>query len=630
MPKLDPQDVMRDARKLRDERFSTRITQLQERAKERFNQTAVEIPEAYRLTTAWRRDGNGKVTNGHPSNILNDEGRQITTLVYAIPVPHLPAPSPEMQAQTTKVEQFLIAMHENLEDHYGPVWQQCTSAQVHDNLGWIYFAPKRNPYNGHNGQPLPPDDDAPYEDHAEYTEKNESFKRDAGIASVFDYEYATTATVLYEGPVYDPKCVYVWKEVPRSTFKKTYGDRENVTGRPEGQSTSESMITVIEYWDKTSCLIFTESSDQSWHEKLRRMEKGVVRLDEWDHNWGRVPYFARPCFVTDQLDEDKKYEGPLDGIYIEMPNHKRWRMMCDSVAYQTAFSPLKITTAKDGEMVMDSAGQPAVFLKFVPGEARQLAPGQDVAPVGQSPEVQNLFLEMARSTEELQRFMLSPVSKGISPGADTANSALSNLHRFQLHSMDPMARETSRQGKAMYRFALEWLKKSGEPHYAFDAKSDQHIALSASDIVSLNVQAKATPDQGQFQLLIDKHAMEMYLSGVIPEQEMHEMRGKENPEEHVKANMVERLRKTLEPVIIQQIVADLGMMDAVNEMIRANAETGDARNAIPGLEQQGEMLDEGQAPTGMGSGSLGQPRDAGVRQSVQDVNTAPEVLSAGY
>ena len=606
---------MRNARRLRDERFSKRITQLRTRSLERFNQTTVEVPEAYRLTT-----------QQHASNILNDEGRQITTLVYAVPVPHISPPSPEMQEQTTKVEQFLIAMHENLEDHYGPVWQQCTSAQVHDNLGWVFFAPKRKPYKG---QPRAPKDDAGAGEYASYVEKNTQFKRDSGIASVFDYEYAVTATVLHEGPVYDPKCVYVWKEVPRSTFKKTYPKLENPPGYPEGQSTGETTVTVIEYWDKSSCLIFTEGGADVFDGESKKYEKGVVKLDEWDHNWGRVPYFARPCFITDQLDEDKRYEGPLDGIYIEMPNHKRLRTMCDSVAYQTAFAPLVIETAKDGEQVVDDQGTPAAFLKFKPGEARQMAPGQSVAPLGQSPEVQNLFMEMAESHKRLERFMLSPVSKGISPGADTANSALSNLHRFQLHSMDPMAQQISRQGKAIYRFALERIKEMGETVYVFDARNDQYISLTADEIVSLNVQAKATPDQGQFQLLIEKHAMEMYLAGVIPELEFHEMRGKENPEAHVKANTVERLRKTLEPVILQQIVADLGMMDAVNQMVQANAETGSARNAIPALEWQAQMLDQGQAPTGMGSGSPGQPRDAGVRQSVQDVNTAPEV-GVGY
>ena len=74
------------------------------------------------------------------------------------------------------------------------------------------------------------------------------------------------------------------------------------------------------------------------------------------------------------------------------------------------------------------------FLEFVPGEARQLAPGQDVAPVGQSPEVQNLFLEFAESRRRLEAFMLSPVSKGVSPGADTS---LPRVERFRPRLIHP-------------------------------------------------------------------------------------------------------------------------------------------------------------------------------------------------
>ena len=43
-------------------------------------------------------------------------------------------PKPEDQPLTTKNEQFLIAMLDELEDKNGPVWWQCTLAQVHDNL----------------------------------------------------------------------------------------------------------------------------------------------------------------------------------------------------------------------------------------------------------------------------------------------------------------------------------------------------------------------------------------------------------------------------------------------------------------------------------------------------------------
>ena len=602
------QSVMRDARKLKEERFPKRNAMLKARSEERYNQTVVEVPPAYK-----------KTTQQHSSNIIADEGRQIGTLVYAMPVPHIAPPSPEDQPLTSKVEQFLIAMHQELEEHYGPAWWQCTAAQVHDNLGWIFFAPKRKPYKG---QPKPPKGED-YGELADYGLKNDRFKKDAGISAVFDYEYAVTSTVLYDGPVYNPKCVYVWKHVPASTFKKTYGEMENVTGRPE-QSGSESMINVVEYWDKERCLIVCETTETTY--SMGKQEKGVRILDEWTHNWGRVPYFARPCFVTDQLDEEKKYEGPLDGIYNEMPNHKRLRTMCDSVAYQTAFAPLKITSDKDTDVIVDDDNKPLAFLELEPGKARQLAPGQDVSPVGQSPEVQNLFMEMAASHQRLEKFMLSPVSKGVSPGADTANSALSNLHRFQLHSMDPMAQQISRQGQAMYRFALERIREMGETVFAFNAKTDQYLSLNGTEIISVNVQAKATPDQGQFRLLVEKHATELWMSRAISKIDMYEMMGYENPEEKARAVEIEDYAMSLKPIVQQQVTSMIGMLDALNAMIQSQAETGSARNAVPGLMQQASAMQQGQ--TGMGSGSPGQPRGAGVRSPVQDVNT--QEAQVGY
>ena len=126
-------------------------------------------------------------------------------------------------------------------------------------------------------------------------------------------------------------------------------------------------------------------------------------------------------------------------------------------------------------------------------------------------------------------------------------------------------------------------------------------------------------------MLIEKHLMEMWQLGAITELEFHEGRGKENPEEYVVANQVERLRKTLDPIILQQVVAALGMTDAINAMIQANAETGDARSAIPGLMGQAQGMQEG----AMGQGAGGQPRTPGVRMPTEDVNTQ-RVQAGGY
>jgi len=616
--KMTPQEIMAEAHRLHDERFSKRLGQLKDRAAERFNETKVDVPAAYKKTAFQ-----------HKSNIIDDEGRQVATLIYAIPTPHLPAPSPELQEATTKAEQFITGMHQELEDHYGPVWWQCTLAQAHDNLGWIYTAPKRVAYKG---QPKAPADGASEDEKVAYAERNTQYKRDAGISSVFDYEYAVTGTVLYDGNLYEPPCVYVWKEVPESTLRKQYGvyrkpdgsftkaepeGADNVPGYVPNSGRTETMVTVVEYWDRDDCLIVAESSNATWF-GMRRQDNTAI-LDEWTHGWGRVPYFARPAFVTEQLDEDKKLAGPLDGIHNEMPSHKRLRTMGDSVAYQTAFAPLKVLTKEQGETIVDADGKPLTFIELEPGKARQFAPGQDVLPVGQSPEVANLYAELAASLQRIERFTQSPVSKGISPGADTANAALSNLHRFQLSTLDPMAEQEARQGRAIYRFWLERIRDMQETVYVL--KDDQYLSLSAADIVSVNIQAKATPDQGQQQLLIEKHATELWVARAISKIDMYEMMGYENPEEKARAVEVEDYANTLKPVVWQQVTTLLGLTDAINRMVQQNAQSGQSADAIPQLVEEARGMQDGQM-SGMGQGSPGQPRTPGTRMSPTDVNTA--------
>jgi len=608
--KMTPHEIMAEARRLNDERFGARNTMLKTRAAERFNRTSVDVPEAY-----------NKTAFQHPSNIIDDEGRQIGTLVHAIPTPHQVPQRPEDQPLTTKVEHFLMSMHKELEDHSGPVWWQCTLAQVHDNIGWIYTAPKKVPYTG---QPKPPGKDADYFTQSAYAEKNERFKTDAGISAVFDYEYVVTGTVLYEGNVYDPTCIYIWKEVPLSSLKKKYGvekDRSGEivqagtgTGYVMNSSTRESTVTIVEYWDRETCQIVVGSGKLQRNEQGQASQGGYL-LTEWDHNFGRVPYFARPAFVTEQIEEDKKFSGPLDGIYNEMPSHKRLRTMGDAISYNTAFSALQIVSKESGEQILDDSGNPILYYELQPGKAIQMAPGQEIRVIPQSPEVANFYAEMQASLQRLQNYTLSPVAKGISPGADTANAALSNLHRFQLSTLDPMAAQSGRQGRAIYRFWLERMRDMQETLYVLNKNTDAYMSLSAQEITSVNIEAKAVPDQGQQQLLIEKHAAELKQLGFITLQEMYSMWGKENPDEYEKELWAEKLKDQLMPVVMNQIITDLGMLDAVNAMVQANAQTGDARNAVPGLMQQvGER-------NGQGQGSAGQPRTPGVRMPTEDVNT---------
>ena len=625
----DPQQILADANKLKTERFAKRDTELKARSDERYNLTTVDIPAAYK-----------KTAKQHNSNIIEDEGRQVGTLIYAIPVPHLAPSSPEQQPLTTKVEQFLSAALQELEAANGPVWWQKTLAQVHDKIGWVYTMPRRVPYKG---QPEAPNG----EDFAateEWQVKNDRYKQDAGISAVIDYRFVPTNTAYHVGPVYNPHRFYEVKEIPERDLMDAYGivkdydgsyskRTEEITttpsGYPEGRGGAESLIKVVEYWDKDWCMIVAESTKMTMF-GLRQVKSAFV-LEEWEHNKGRVPYFPCPAFVTEQLDEDKRFAGPIDGIYNEMPEHKRLMTMMDNVAHQTAFASYQLETQKDGDPVVDDNPMSLTFKELEPGKIKLFPPGSKLTVIPMAQEIAVLASQLQASQARLERYQLSPVAKGVSPGADTANAAISNLHRFQLSTLDPMAESSSLQAQAIFKFWLECIRDIGETVFVFDSNTDSQLSLNATEIVSVNVQAKATPDQGQFQLLIEKHAMELWLSGAITELQMHEMMGKENPEEYVVANQVERLRKTLDPIIQQQVVASLGMMDAVNAMIQENAQSGDARNAVQPLMEQAKGMQDGQAPTGMGSGAPGQPRDqnAGVRTSTTDVNTQ-EAMAGGY
>ena len=620
--KPDADQLLKDAHKLKDDRFKKRDQKILDRAAERFNETVAVIPIAYR-----------KTAQQHKSQIIEDEGRNIGTLVHAMPVVHIPNPTPQDQGKTTTSEQFCTALHDEAEKHFGPVWWQNTLAQTHDNIAWLYWGWKKVPYKG---QPQPPQDETDILAGAQYALKNDQFKRDAGVRSYLDYRYVPTGTAYSQGNIYDPDRFYEIKKVPERDMLDKYGITKDSQGQyskptekpdtaPSGQnqnqtSGSETMVDVVEYWDRDWCMIVVEHGRLTW--MGARQVKGAFVLQEWEHGWGRVPYFARPAFITDQIAEEKKYAGPLDGVYTEMPEHKILRTMGHAVAYQTAFSPLQLTSEQDSSPILDDSGTPIAFLDLEPGKARQLAPGQKILTVPQSPEIANLFQEIAASQARIEHFSLSPAAKGISPGADTANSALSNLHRFQLSILDPMAEEAAKQASAMYRFALERVQEmGGERVYVYSDKADAYVSLSSDDIVSVNVQAKVTPDQGQFQLLIEKHAAELKQLGLITLQEMYEMWGKENPEQYVLELKAERLADMLDPVVNQQIISDLGMLDAVKAMMQANAQGGSARDAVPGLMQQTGAINN----TGAGNGSGGMPRGEGVRSPAGSETTQPQL-----
>lgn len=626
MPRPDENQIISDAKKLKADRYKRRDDELEARRRERFNETVIDVPAAY-----------DKTANRHRSSIIEDEGRQIATLVHAMPAVHITTPAPEKELDAEGNEKFLTAWHKELEANFGPAWWQNSLAQVHDKVAFLYSAPRKVPYKN---QPEPPADNADAMTLATYAVENERYKQEAGVASWWDYRYVPTATAYWTGNVYDPNRFYEIKDVPERDLMDAYGVTKNTDGtyskKTEDPTTtpsgvgrslpgSEETVMVVEYWDREWCCIVAETQNSKWM-GTRKVQGGFL-LAEWNHGWGRTPYFARPSFITDQTAEERKFSSPLDPIYTEMPEHKLYRTMGSAVAYQTTFAPLQVLSKETGDLILDDAGQPKTFLMLKPGEAIQLAPGQEIRTVPQSPEVANFWQEARASEMRLARYSLSPVSQGQSPGADTANAALSNLHRFQLSTLDPLAQQSSRQASALYRFALERIRDMKERVFVFDSETDGYLSLSGDEIVSVNVDAKVVPDQGQFQLLIEKHAAELKQLGLITLEQMYEMMGKENPAQLVLDLKAERLADQLDPIIMNQIITDLGMLDAVKQMIAANQQGQSADQVVPQLMQRLRgMNPAGQEPqTGMGQGAPGQPRGMGVRSPVAQTTTQPQL-----
>lgn len=625
MPRPDPKEIMREATRLRDDRYSKRDALLERKRKDRFGESSIDIPAAYK-----------KTAEEYHSPIPREEGRQVASLISADPQPHIVPPTPESQPLTTKNEVWLSAMLQELESFYGSVWWKTSLSQIHEGVGYTYFGAKRKPYDG---QPTAPDDDEvpDYDRVLAFQESNDRFKRDAGISSVFDYRHVPTNTVRVIGSEWNPLAVYEVKQVDERELCLTYGLKKNSSGAYEkidnltttisgeheytSRRTAQT-ITVVEYWDRQWCMIVCDTKVSG--------RKDAMVLEEWEHNWGRVPYFCRPAFENEVMDEDVKFEGPLEGIYAEIKHHNRLRTMIDNVAYNTAFTAYQLVTKESGEQILDDNGvDKAIFISLEPGKARQLAPGQELHTIPQAPEVAILASEVAASAARIEQFGLSQISRGVSPGADTANSAISQLRRLQRSSLQPMADNAARQAREIFKFALQRVRDDiGEAVYVYDRESGDMISLAPEDVITLNVQVEVTPDTGTDALIEEKQAAELKQTGLITELEFHERRGKENPEEFVRANVLERFWMLQETTLQTQVLANLGDSGAIAQLVAANQATGDARDAVGGIMEQ-IRASNGKSPTGMGSGSGQMPRQEGVRSPNAQQTTQPQ-LSGGY
>lgn len=615
----DPKEIMKAATRLHDERFNLRNKMLKERNDYRFRRIPPEVPEAYRDTNSV-----------YMSPAADAEGKQVYALVEARPQPHIPAESTELQPLTTLNEQWLAAGDIELDAAYGMCLEKSYFAQIHGNIGWIYEAPKRNPYKD---RPKAPERDASQEEKDAFDSKYTVHKREQGIAGFIERRYVPTDTVFTIGDVRNPLKFYEIKDVDEEELVATYNLTKDSQGNyklpndlgtlPSGhyEEGKTGTVRVIEYWDRQyMCILGSNSS-------MARSRQEPLLLEEWEHNFGRVPFFPCPAWENETLDEETKFSGPMDEMYAEIPHFNELMTMRRNVSHLRSYPSWQDESAIDSSPILDDTGKKKLMTKYQPGQIYHNEPGHKVTNIPMDAS-SDLLQEVMAADARIKQFSLDPVARGISPGADTANSAISQLSRRQRSFLERLAKNRAHQAREMHKFRLERLRVLGETVYVYDAgdkkRPAQEIGLSGDQVISLNVIEKYEPDTGIDNLLEEKQAAELTQLGLIPEVEFHERRGKENPEEYVLSNTAERLRKaTLEPIVLQQVVAALGLLDAINKMIQEQAQSGDARNAVPGLMDQAQQMQNGQIPTGMGSGAGGMPRTEGVRSPALQETTQP-------
>lgn len=635
MAKPDPQQILRDAHRLRDERFKQRDRDIEQRRRERFGQTEIDIPTAYR-----------KSAMVYHTPAIREEGRNVFALVHAFPQAHLTPPSPEEQSQTTAVEKFLAACHQELESCYGHVWSQAGLAQLHDRIGWVKSSLRRDFYAN---APTAPKQDA--EDYADqliaYEGENESYKKEAGADALFDYSHPPTNTVYPRGSVWNPLAVYEVKEIEEDELLLQFPDLtrdsqgrltsgpptvSGIPGQPpqktRNNKTGQS-YTFVEYWDRQWC-VQVVSSAVNWK------KNPPVVLDTWEHGFGRVPYFAIPAFETEVPDEDKKFESPLDSLYAEAGRHNTLITMDMNVAHLVSYPSWQLINKEGQDQILDDTGKPKTHIDFEPGRFFQNAPGQVVEPLPMA-KGNDLARQVVQSFELVKQYSLSPVSKGISPGADTANSAVATLQRLQRSNLDPLVENQSWAARELYRFWLTRIKQDvKQTVYATDPKLGETQSLAPEQVVSTNIQAKVLPDTGSDALIEEKQAAEMTQLHLITPLEFHERRGKENPEEYVRAQVMWDVFEQLKPSLAQQVLANLGNSDAIARMVAANQQSGSARDAVSSI--MGDIRGQAQPQTGpsgpqpggappptngIGSGSPGMPRQQGVLSPAVQQTTQP-------
>jgi hypothetical protein len=371
-------------------------------------------------------------------------------------------------------------------------------------------------------------------------------------------------------------------------------------------------VKVVEYWDRQKmCIVIEQGS-------FRTAGERELVVEEWEHGFGRVPYFCCPAFENELADYDADLEGPLDGIYAEVEGLNELVTMRRNVTHLRSYPSWQQETQPDSAPVLDNQGRPVIAMKYEPGKVYFNAPGARITniPMDASPD---LLQEVVATDSRIAKYSLDPIARGVSPGADTANSAISQLRRQQRSNLERMSRNRALQYQDLYRFRLAQLREFGEAVPVFDEKAGDYLELSGDDVPTLFVTVKYAPDTGTDMLIEEKQAFELFQGTGITELEFHERRGKENPEEYVIANMAEQARKLLLPELMQQVVAALNPESMIAKMLQAKEQTGSARGAAPGIIDEATARQGG----GMGSGSPDMPRAEGVRSPALQGTTQP-------
>lgn len=622
-----PKQIIYQARNLRDDIYQYRDQDLRHFEEIRFGTFKPDVPEPY-----------NQIASIYTTPAVHEQGMQIAALLNAKPTPYAIPPTPEDQETVTAMLKWLTAAHQELESTQSHAMWKARQSQIFSGLACIksplkrdFFSDAPNPPSGYTKSEL-----------AEWGGKNERYKKEAGVTGLFEYYHVPTDTIYVRGDVANPLAVYEIKEVEEAVLVLQYGLKvnednsfeaisemsempQNVTTLPPGTSQTPRFrqpmnrkLLVTEYWDRDEMKIIVENPLSRWRRGSRNTEENTQYfvLDEWEHGWGRVPYFFAAAFETDSLKERYKYTSPLWALYREAPLFNSYMTMESNVMWLGMYPSHWIETPADGELTLDDEGNKPTHIAFKPGTFFQPGRGQKLheLPLESTRESQ---MAIQNANQRMKEWSLAPQAKGVSPGADTANASIANLTRLMQTQLDPLVDNMAELCREMYRF---WLRRIQEDVamtvYALDEDQNEIIALNPKkDIPTMNVQVKIKPDIGQDQLVIEKDALEKLMAGVITEVEYHEIRGKENPEEYVQAASLDRLRKRLEPTVDTYILAALGDAGAISQMVQAAQQGQGAQSAIPQVMAGFRQIQQGKLPQGTQpppQNAVGAPPNAGM------------------